>query len=214
MEFEQLPGTSAFEAAIRSIHESQRLVVVGSDEFKEMVTEHVELAGKGPQTTLKKVDRISGSDWLKKGIRKWVTDEAPLGKWPAKPPRIKEWALNRNILSGHVHDTVYVARVKISASWEIPAVFQFGGGNDVPQTEVHCAVWKYWEKEFGAHIVGISHDIIEAKVFAPPASKERALELAKEQYAYCSDIVNQGAETIARLGAMLLNSDQWYFWWD
>jgi hypothetical protein len=38
--------------------------------------------------------------------------------------------------------------------------------------------------------------------------------LAKEQYAYCADIVEQGVGTIEALAATLLNGHIWFFWWD
>ena len=34
-----------------------------------------------------------------------------------------------------------------------------------------------------------------------------------EQFAYCDDIVHQGAQTICNLAA-LLNNPRWFFWWD
>ena len=51
-----------------------------------------------------------------------------------------------------------------------------------------------------------------------PASvpQESALQLAKEQYAFCADIVEQGAPgmTVGKLVADLKNATVWYFWWD
>jgi len=38
--------------------------------------------------------------------------------------------------------------------------------------------------------------------------------LAKEQFLYCSDIVEQGAGSIRNLASILLNGRAWYFWWD
>jgi hypothetical protein len=34
------------------------------------------------------------------------------------------------------------------------------------------------------------------------------------QFDYCSDIVEQGVETLSALGAGLMTDDWWYFWWD
>jgi len=38
--------------------------------------------------------------------------------------------------------------------------------------------------------------------------------LAREQYAYCNDLVDQGTESVAALAAGLLDGTVWYFWWD
>ena len=40
------------------------------------------------------------------------------------------------------------------------------------------------------------------------------MALAWEQFLFCEDIVSQGVETISNLGATLLNSPYWFFWWD
>ena len=40
------------------------------------------------------------------------------------------------------------------------------------------------------------------------------LLIAREQYVYCSDIVEQGAQTLSALAAVLMESDWLYFWWD
>jgi hypothetical protein len=38
--------------------------------------------------------------------------------------------------------------------------------------------------------------------------------LAREQYLYCGDIVDQGTGTLSRLATALMADDWWYFWWD
>ena len=60
----------------------------------------------------------------------------------------------------------------------------------------------------------MSRDIIEMSVAHPPRTRESALIVAREQYVYCSDIVDQGVGTISNLAATLLNGRIWYFWWD
>jgi hypothetical protein len=47
-----------------------------------------------------------------------------------------------------------------------------------------------------------------------PETRGAALDLAREQYLYCSDIVDQGVQTFSALAAVLMQSDWWYFWWD
>ena len=42
------------------------------------------------------------------------------------------------------------------------------------------------------------------------------MELALQQYAWCPDVVDQGAEdcTVGTLADTLAKSTVWYFWWD
>ncbi len=72
----------------------------------------------------------------------------------------------------------------------------------------------YWQQKYKAEIVAATHDVIEMRVGSPPTTRDAALALAREQYAYCSDIVDQGCETLSNLAAALLKGKTWYFWWD
>jgi hypothetical protein len=60
----------------------------------------------------------------------------------------------------------------------------------------------------------VSGDVIEMTVARPPMTKEAAMELAKEQFLYCPDIVYQGTESVEALAAGLLDARVWFFWWD
>ena len=71
-----------------------------------------------------------------------------------------------------------------------------------------------WRDAYGAKLVSITRDTIELKVDRRPASREEALELARQHFAYCPDIVLQGTQTIEALAASLMQSDWWFFWWD
>ena len=67
---------------------------------------------------------------------------------------------------------------------------------------------------FGAELVGLSTDRMDLRVTRPPQSRAEALDLAREQYVYCSDIVDQGVGTFSALAAVLLGNPLWSFWWD
>ena len=55
----------------------------------------------------------------------------------------------------------------------------------------------------GAEIVCVSSDVIECHVARPPVDDEDALALARAQYLYCADIVDQGMETVSALAGAL-----------
>jgi hypothetical protein len=55
---------------------------------------------------------------------------------------------------------------------------------------------------------------MNVRVQRRPPTREAALELAREQYVYCSDIVDQGVQTLSAFAAALMENDWWYFWWD
>ncbi|WP_444913404.1 DUF4253 domain-containing protein [Microbulbifer sp. PAAF003] len=83
----------------------------------------------------------------------------------------------------------------------MPSHFKYGGWNECPEAELHCAIWKYWQEKYGTQIVELSNDVIEAHITNPHKTKEGAMQLAWEQYLYCYDIVDQNLETISNLGA-------------
>ena len=45
-------------------------------------------------------------------------------------------------------------------------------------------------------------------------AKKARYALAREQFAYCDDIVTQGVGSIDALADGLRGSKSWYFWWD
>jgi hypothetical protein len=57
-------------------------------------------------------------------------------------------------------------------------------------------------------------DTVELRVRRRPGSRDEALALAREHYAYCNDTVDQGTKDMATLAANLMGSDWWFFWWD
>ncbi len=144
---------------------------------------------------------------------KFSEDEV-LGDWPGDIPQKGAISLHCDILTGELRPEVYLGSAKIAQPWHLPAALKYGGWNDCPDPVVHCAMHQYWQKEFGAEIVGVSGDVIECVVKNPPRDQEAAIKLAWQQYWYCTDIVDQGCETIANLAATLLNAEVWYFWWD
>lgn len=108
---------------------------------------------------------------------------------------------------------VVLAEIPIKNPWEVFAYLPFGGWNECPANEEHMAVAKYWFEKYGAIPALMTHDVLEYSLPAP-VSQERAMEVAWEQFTYCSDIVEQGVGTIGRLADGLTKSHYWYFWWD
>ena len=77
------------------------------------------------------------------------------------------------------------------------------------------AAAKYWFEQYGAVPAVMTHDELEFDLPAP-ISGEKAMEAATEQYGFCPDVIDQGAEdaTVGALADVLRQSFVWYFWWD
>lgn len=192
-------------------------VLLGSDEDLEMHQENLEEAEEVSSHTL--IRAATGLDvqvWLKE---QGDASEVDLqGAWPDRVPAERdpdaEFTIPTDILTRKPFPAVHLALVPTRVGWEVPAYLRFGGWNACPQPEEHLALWRYWGERYGAEIVGISHDVVEATVSRPPTDRESALALAREQYLYCDDIVSQGCGSLNVLAALLLRRSTWYFWWD
>jgi hypothetical protein len=109
---------------------------------------------------------------------------------------------------------VHIALVPTWHGWQVPAFLRYGAWNDCPSPGEHVALFKYWDEWNGAELLGIAGDVVEMRIARPPRTRDAALELAKQQFLYCQDIVIQGAQTLQRLAAELLDDATWFFWWD
>ena len=106
-----------------------------------------------------------------------------------------------------------LAEIPVKHPWEVFAWVPFGGWNECPRNEEQMTAAKYWFERYGAVPAVITRDVLEYDLPAP-VPRDKALELAMEQYAFCPDIVDQGYESVGRLADTLAKSSKWYFWWD
>lgn len=119
-----------------------------------------------------------------------------------------------DVLSHEPYPEVVIALLPVQQPWEAFAHLRWGSWNDCPSPEVHCALHRYWQSNYGAEPASVTADVVECFVANPPATPETAMALGREQYLYCQDIVEQGTETVSALAGGLLGSNIWYFWWD
>ncbi|MDJ0648137.1 MAG: DUF4253 domain-containing protein [Xenococcaceae cyanobacterium MO_188.B19] len=57
----------------------------------------------------------------------------------------------------------------------------------------------------------IAHDTLSGRFLTPIKNPE---QLAQQMYDLCSDIVEQGCESVERLAEILQNEQSLFFWWD
>lgn len=107
---------------------------------------------------------------------------------------------------------VPIALIPTENNWEALAYLR--GPEDGQPPHVHVAVLQYWHDRWGAEVVGWDSANLELRVERPPATYEDAFRLAKEQYIYSPDLVDQHAGSVSVLAKRLVNSQVWWFWWD
>jgi hypothetical protein len=194
----------------------ERPVLLGAPADAERFNELLAESSESVEDIVAKALLTDVEEWM--GIR--AAEEAeffnvPAGSWPfdaqVNPTEI---AAHRDVLSGKSLDAVAIGLVPAAENWHIPAHVRYGGWNECPPPEIHLAMHRQWSSRWGSGIVCMTQDVIECTVERPPATREEAMALAREQFIYCPDIVHQGVETVEALAATLMKSRAWYFWWD
>lgn len=106
--------------------------------------------------------------------------------------------------------------IPVDMPWKVISYLPMGGWNECPDNKEMMAICRYWYEQYGAMPAVISHDTLEFVVRNRITEDSKAWELAKEQYAFCPDRVDQctASYTIGELADCISKSTVWYFWWD
>jgi hypothetical protein len=137
------------------------------------------------------------------------------GDWPTvSESEVLDFTLPQQSLGEGFRPELTMSLIPVAETWKVASVLNGGGWNEYPCAQEHIAVQRRWNIHYGAELVGMSGDVLEFKPARRPSSQEEALTLAREQFAYCSDLVYQGVGSIEALAASLLAGSIWYFWWD
>jgi hypothetical protein len=95
------------------------------------------------------------------------------------------------------------------------AVTGWGGpANYANDTGQISAVVRSWEERFAARVVHVGFDTLDLSVAAPPATRDQALHVAAEHFAFCPDMIWQGGDTLTAYAEQLIGLNCWSFWWD
>jgi hypothetical protein len=142
--------------------------------------------------------------------------EPPIGDWPLGDEDLAQSgpALADDVLEGRPLAKVNILLVSAKEGSEVAAQLRYGAWNDCPPSEYHVAMLRSWHERYGAELVSMGADTVELRVKQRPGTRDEALALAREHYAYCNDTVDQGTNDLATLAAILMVSDWWFFWWD
>lgn len=118
--------------------------------------------------------------------------------------------------SGDGIEETILFELPVKKPWEVIAWMPIGGWNECPEASEMMEVCRYWYQKYGAVPAAFTHDTLEFVLENPVEDENRAWTLAKEQYAFCPDRVDQGTAegTIGEVADSLKKSTVWYFWWD
>jgi hypothetical protein len=136
------------------------------------------------------------------------------GDWPAQASGSPGLSVACDLRTRKPMAKVYIVLVPTEDPTTVPAYLHFGNWNACPAPQYHVAALRHWRDRYGAELVGLERDTMNIRVARKPATREEAVELAKAQYAYCNDIIDQGAGSFKALATELMAHDWWFFWWD
>ncbi len=166
---------------------------------KELPEEWREWADKG--------NKLSFEGWVAEREAEDPLEDDFMGEWEDLNPSEK-YMLEPDILRKGDNQ---ILLLPVENFWEVPAYLRFGNWNDCPKPDVHVSAFKYWSQRFGAQLIGIRFDTIEFVLEKPVKDKEEAIEIAKQQYYYCSDTAPSG---LLQAASCLPGVKGWMFWWD
>lgn len=182
-------------------------VLLGDPADLELIEEEMAANAAPVAETLRAAEEVAGA-WI-------VDDDAPASDEtiPAEAEPHEGFSIPYDLTTGAPHRAVALAWIGGARSWEVPAHLAWGGWNACPAPEEHVATLRRWHERWGAELVGLTADAMELAVARPPVDDAAALELAREHYAYCAEVVEDGAGTVGALAGALRGATSWTFWW-
>ncbi|AHE53039.1 DUF4253 domain-containing protein [Sphingomonas sanxanigenens] len=201
-------------------------VVIGNDEDFDRIVEQFMIedpeigAGPGLRAPAEILATAAGIAFPE-DLRKWPGAYQPQdllaedGEWPADASAGSVGlSVAMDVVSQRLYERVHILLTPAKFCWKVPAYLRWGGSNACPPPEYHVAALRRWHERYGAELIGINGDVMNLRAARPPAQRAAAMTLAREVYAYCPDIVEQGTGDIAPLAAAMMANSWWYFWWD
>jgi hypothetical protein len=104
-----------------------------------------------------------------------------------------------------------VSVMKAADPFEILRAMGTNGWNYDLSPEMVIARLKEWDGRYGLVFRGIAFDWVEAEFKTQP---QDMVGFAKEVYAFCPDVVDQGTESVEVLAKEMKSSNILYLWWD
>ncbi len=105
---------------------------------------------------------------------------------------------------------VTLAYIPAASSADIPAFLKLGGWNGIVEAEVFVALFRKWQRDYGAELVAISMDAMDIRITRTPDTKTEAMALAREHQKFC----HTNEATLAEIADGLMHIKWWHFYWD
>jgi hypothetical protein len=203
-QFEEVSGETAMAAyeAAKTASKGIPVLIGGGEHYRQSIAddtkyrkspqEYLALATASPEPYVYRAKPRTPKTW---------EDVEPFSD-DGQPFLVKEF-------DGSFKPIVTLAFIPAQSNADIPAYIWRGGWNGVAEADVSVALFRKWQRDFGAEIVAVSLDAIDVRVARKPATRDEALVLAREHLRFCAT----GA-TLAETAAELMATNRWHFYWD
>ncbi|WP_162213216.1 DUF4253 domain-containing protein [Nostocoides australiense] len=140
-----------------------------------------------------------GRAWFEAKYAERFGEEGPIRGQAEPVPGTDTWD---DLLGVTLGEATEIALVPAAYGWEAPSVLGWSGAvnYDIDESE-HATVLRRWSGQWGLEVVGLSLDILSARIARPATTPEERLARAMEIYLYCPDAVDQGVGSIDALAA-------------
>lgn len=142
-------------------------------------------------------------DFLEQNLIGPITGGSPLDSF----------ATVRDIAAQRLVPELILADIPTERPEHLPAWVPMGSFLSGPPPEEQIALFSHWRRHFGCLPALISADSWECYIENPPATATAALGLAKEQMAFCPELIYSGLESLGALAHSLIKALIWCFWW-
>lgn len=137
-------------------------------------------------------------------------DEDNLNAWLSAPKHTDETSFIPP--ASYFDGEVYLVQVPTANPYEVFAWLPFCGWNECPNVDDMIAICKYWYDNYGAIPTTITYSSLSFYLEKPITNMEAAVNIAKDQCAFCSEVIGMGG--IETYISMTYNGCSWLFWWD
>lgn len=160
------------------------------------------------------IRELSEDEVLNEFLSEPEEDWPPVGDWPKRAHPTREILHTVTDWQGNFLPEVYIGLLPTKRWEEVPALLKYGGWNACPPPEYHVAAFQSWKERFDAQLIAMTFDTVELRIGRNPTTRDEAMSLARELYAYCNDLIDQGVESLSALAAITMNQSHWSIWWD
>jgi hypothetical protein len=139
----------------------------------------------------------------------------PRAAWPGDDPVPLEEIDDRLATFAERPDCRLTAALfPVPEGWQVPAFLRWRAQWWPHDLALHAAALRSWQERYQAELVTLGTQTMHLRVGKPPTTRRAALQLAREHFYYCQDVIPNRVDSLDEVAAWLIRGRVWYFVWD